>query len=215
MPPVVSIVGISGSGKTTFLEKLIVELTSRGHRVATIKHTHHDQELAPPHKDTWRHIQAGSQANILYAPNGITMIKPLGDKVSVDEIARFLGEDYDIVFTEGFSRGDAPKIEVHRKEVGELLEKASKRIAIVTDEPMDTKVRQFGLEDFKGVVDLLEEGFIKPQQEQISLVVNDIPIPLSEYPRGMMTSVILAMASCLKGVDKVKTLKLFMRRKSD
>ena len=37
MPPVVSIVGKSKSGKTTLIEKLISELKSRRYRVATVK----------------------------------------------------------------------------------------------------------------------------------------------------------------------------------
>ena len=38
VPPVVSIVGKSKSGKTTVIERLVQELKSRGYRVATIKH---------------------------------------------------------------------------------------------------------------------------------------------------------------------------------
>ncbi|MGE5257212.1 MAG: molybdopterin-guanine dinucleotide biosynthesis protein B, partial [Hyphomicrobiales bacterium] len=41
MPPIVSIVGRSESGKTTLIEKLIPELRRRGYRIGTIKHTHH------------------------------------------------------------------------------------------------------------------------------------------------------------------------------
>lgn len=212
MPPVVSVVGVSESGKTTFLEKLIKELTSRGYRVATVKHTHHDQDFNTPKKDTFRHLKAGSQAALLYSPNGITLTKPISHELTVDEIARFFGEDYDVILTEGFSRGDAPKIEVHRKVKGSLLEVASKRIAIATDEPLDMKVRQFSLDDVKGVADLLEEGFIKPNRERIALYVNNEAIPLSAYPRQMMNAVILAMAGCLKGVGKVKSLQLFMKR---
>jgi len=212
MPPVVSIVGKSKSGKTTFLEKLIRELKARGYHVATIKHTHHDQSFDQPQKDSWRHMQAGSEAVILSAPNGITMMKAVPQKMTVDEIARLFGEDYDIILTEGFSRGSAPKIEVHRKQVGSPLRSATKRIAIVTDEPLETKTRQFSLEDVKGVADLLEKGFIKPQRERVSLYVNDTPIPLSVYPRQMITSVLLAMACCLKGVGEVKNLQIFLRR---
>jgi molybdopterin-guanine dinucleotide biosynthesis adapter protein len=44
-PPVINIVGNSGSGKTTLVEQLIRELSSRGLRVATIKHAHHKVRL--------------------------------------------------------------------------------------------------------------------------------------------------------------------------
>ena len=212
MTPIVSIVGKSKSGKTTFLEKLIGELKSRGYKVATVKHTHHDQTLGQPHKDSWRHIQAGSQATALSSPNGILMIKPVAQEQTIDEIAHFLGEDYDIIITEGFSRGNAPKIEVHRKEVGPLLRSAKKRIAVATDEPLETKTRQFSLEDVKGVADLLEEGFIKPQRERLSLYVNNTFIPLTVFPRQIITNVLLAMASTLKGVTEVTSLEIFFRR---
>ena len=38
MAPIVSIVGSSGSGKTTFPETLIPELSARGCRVGAVKH---------------------------------------------------------------------------------------------------------------------------------------------------------------------------------
>lgn len=40
--PVYTFVAWSGTGKTTFLEKLVAELKARGKRVATIKHDAHD-----------------------------------------------------------------------------------------------------------------------------------------------------------------------------
>ena len=80
MSAIVSIVGNSNSGKTTFIEKLIGELKSRGHRVTTIKHTPSGMDLADSGKDSWRHIQAGSEATITSAPDKIVRIAadPLG-----------------------------------------------------------------------------------------------------------------------------------------
>jgi len=69
MPPVVSIVGRAKSGKTTLLERLIGELTSRGYRVATIKHTPQGMSFDKPDKDSWRHLQAGSKATIACSPD--------------------------------------------------------------------------------------------------------------------------------------------------
>lgn len=42
MIPVISFVGRSNSGKTTYLIKLISELKKRGYKVAVIKHHHGD-----------------------------------------------------------------------------------------------------------------------------------------------------------------------------
>ncbi|RLC61501.1 MAG: molybdopterin-guanine dinucleotide biosynthesis protein B, partial [Chloroflexi bacterium] len=153
MPPVVSIVGKSRSGKTIVVERLIRELRSRAYRVATIKHAPRGASFDEPGKDSWRHIEAGSETVVVSSPNNIVLVKPVSEDASVEELVRLLGEDYDIILAEGFKQGSAPKIEVHRKEVGVPLRDIKKLIAIVTDEPLETKVRQFSFEDSKGLAD--------------------------------------------------------------
>ena len=215
MTPVISIVGKSKSGKTTLLEKLIPELKSRGYRVATVKHIHNDMKLDEPGKDSWRHIQAGSDATVLSSPDRVGLVKPVSEVMSLDEIALLLGDDYDIILTEGFKQGDAPKIEVHRREIGTPLSDIKKLVAIATDETLDTSTRQFSLDDVKGLADLLEEGFIKPQKERVSLYVNNKPIKLSTFPRDIITNVLLAIANSLKGVGKISSLKFFLKKESE
>ena len=58
--PTYALVAFSNSGKTTFLEKLIPALKSRGLRVAVIKHDGHDFQLDKEGKDSWRITQAGA-----------------------------------------------------------------------------------------------------------------------------------------------------------
>ncbi len=213
MPSIISIIGISNSGKTTLMEKLIRELKSRNYRVATVKHTAEEATLDTPGKDTWRHLQAGSEATVLGSDNGIVLIKPVTTENILDEIARLFGEDYDIILAEGFKQSNAPKIEVHRNEIGPPLKDIKQLIAIVTDEPLETKTRQFSLEDVKGLVDFIEDGFIKTQDTRLSLYVNDALIPLSKFPGEIVTNVLLAMANSLKGVGKVNSLKVFLRKR--
>ena len=214
MPPLISIVGRAKSGKTTLIEKLIGELKSRNYRVATIKHASQGMTFDEPDKDSWRHIQAGSEATAVTSPDRVVLVKPVAEEPALDEIVPLFGEDYDIILAEGFKQGTAPKIEVHRREVGPPLGAVRKLIAIVTDEPLETKTRQFSLEDVKGLADLLEEGFIKPQQERLSLYVNKVPISLSSFPKEIITNIMLAIASSLKGVGRVKSLVVFLRRGS-
>jgi len=212
MPPVISIVGRSKSGKTTFIEKLIGELKSRGYRVATIKHTPQGMDFNDQGRDTWRHLNAGSEATAGSSPERVVLVKPVKQDLTLDEVARFIGEDYDIVLAEGFKQGSAPKIEVHRREVGPPLSSVRKRIAIATNDNLEIKTRQFSLSDVKGIADLLEKGFIQPQRERISLYVNGVPITLTAFPKKIITNVILAMVSTLKGVGKVSHLDLFLRK---
>lgn len=212
MPPIVSIIGRSKSGKTTLVEKLITELGSRGYRIATVKHTPHGMSFDKPDKDTCRHLEAGSVAAVASSEDKMVLIRPVASGMTLDDIARILGEDCDLILAEGFKQGDAPKIEVHRREVGPPLSGIRKLVAVVTDEPVATKARQFGFADIKALADLLETGFIKPQRERLSVYVNNVPLSLSAFPKEFVTNVLLAMASSLKGVGKVGSLDIFLRR---
>lgn len=211
MPPIVSIVGKSSTGKTTFLEKLIREITGRGYKMATIKHSHHSINFDQPNKDSWRHAKAGAAATMVSSTTSIQIIKSIARELSIDELVRSLGEDYDIILTEGFSRGNAPKVEIHRKEAGPLLENAQKLFAVVTDEPLETEAKQFAPDDVKGVVDLLEEKFIQPNRERASLYVNGEMISLEGSARQTIDKILTVLTGSLKGVQEVKSLDFIYR----
>ena len=215
MPPIVSIVGKSKSGKTTLIEGLIQELKSRGYRVGTIKHTSQGMTFDVPDKDSWRHIQAGSEVTVIGSPDRVVLIKPVTQNLTLDELSHLIGEDYDIILAEGFKQENAPKIEVHRREVGPPLSTVKKLIAVATDEPLETKTRQFSLQDIKGLADLLETGFIKPQRERISLYINNLPVSLTTFPREIISNLLLAMAASLKGVGEVSSLDISLRREPE
>ncbi len=212
MAAIISFVGISHSGKTTLIEKVIGELTSRKYRVATIKHTSEEATLDTPGKDTWRHLKAGSRATAIGSDRRIVLIKPVKSGSTVEEMARLLGEDYDIIITEGFKQGIYPKIEVHRREVGPPLENIINLVAIATDEPLETGLRQFSIDDPRSIADFIEEEFIKSQDSHLSFYVNDELMTLSSFPGDIITSVLMAMANSLKGVKRVKNLKIFFRK---
>src|SRR5512139_3302870 len=86
--PIVSIVGKSDSGKTTFLEKLIAELASRGWRVATVKHhAHSEDDVDTVGKDSWRHRQAGAAVSVVASGTQIGIVRELTRELTLDEIA--------------------------------------------------------------------------------------------------------------------------------
>jgi molybdopterin-guanine dinucleotide biosynthesis adapter protein len=161
MIPVVSVVGKSDSGKTTLLEKLIPELKRRGYLVATVKHDAHSFDIDQPGKDTWRHRQAGADLVVISSKAKMAMIRTVPEELTLPEIAAMI-TDVDIILTEGFKRGPAPKIEVSRREKStELLCSADELVAIATDQHFDIAVPQFGLDDAAGLVDVLEARFLK------------------------------------------------------
>jgi molybdopterin-guanine dinucleotide biosynthesis adapter protein len=163
MIPLVSVVGKSDAGKTTLLEKLIPELKRRGYRVATVKHDAHSFEIDQPGKDTWRHRQAGADVVVISSKDKMAIIRSVDEEMSLLQIAEAI-TGVDIILTEGFKRGPAPKIEVSRRAMStELLCNASELVAIATDQHFDLPVPQFGLDDAVGLVDTLERRFLRQQ----------------------------------------------------
>lgn len=159
-PPIVSVVGKSDSGKTTLLEGLIRELKRRGYRVGTIKHDAHSFEIDHPGTDTWRHAQAGSDHVVISSPQRVASIRRVDRERTLDELAEQM-TDVDIILTEGYRRGNAPKIEVSRKARSQtLLCSADELIAVAADYPVGMDVPQFGLDDYKGLVDRIERLFL-------------------------------------------------------
>jgi molybdopterin-guanine dinucleotide biosynthesis protein B len=164
--PVISVVGKSGVGKTTALELVIREIKRRGYKVGTIKHDTHGFEMDKPGKDSWRHAQAGSDVVVISGPRKMALIRKLDEEMSLDGIVELMG-DVDLVVTEGYKRGDRPKIEVTRRERGtDLLCDAEELIAIMADYPVDIPVPQFALDDALRVVDLLEELYLQDAREE-------------------------------------------------
>jgi molybdopterin-guanine dinucleotide biosynthesis protein B len=160
--PIVSVVGKSGSGKTTFLEKLLPELKRRGYRVATVKHDTHGFDIDHPGKDTWRHAQAGADAVVISSPRRMALLQCLDGEMPLDEIAGYL-PGVDIIITEGYKRGDKPKIEISRRARStDLICDPEELIAVVADQAFPLNVPHFTLEDAAGVADLLEEKFLRP-----------------------------------------------------
>ena len=161
MIPVVSVVGKSNAGKTTFLVKLIAELKRRGYRVAVIKHNVHDFEMDHPGKDTHRHFEAGADAVVIASAHKLAMVKRLNEELAVDEIIAMVGPGYDLVLTEGYKRGRFPKIELSRKEESsELISKDEELIAIVTDNHFAVERPHFALDDAAGVADMIENTYL-------------------------------------------------------
>ena len=160
MPPIVSVVGRSDSGKTTFLEKLIPALKARGLRLAVVKHDSHGFEMDRPGKDTWRLREAGADAVMISSPNQLALIRRgLEREATLDELAEMVEGHVDLVLTEGYKSGNKPKIEVSREVImgGELLCTREELLAVVADGPRPIEVPQFGLEDADQVADLLVE----------------------------------------------------------
>jgi len=159
--PVVTVLGKSGAGKTSLLEKLVSVLVARGYRIATIKHhSHAGFEIDIPGKDSWRFAQAGSRHVIIAAPDRFAAYRQLDRELSLDEIIAGVDE-VDIILVEGYKQANKPAIEVVRASNGrDLVGTREQRIAIVSDLNWNLEVPRYHLDDVDGVAGLIEERFL-------------------------------------------------------
>ncbi|WP_366924145.1 molybdopterin-guanine dinucleotide biosynthesis protein B [Metallumcola ferriviriculae] len=160
MIPVISFVGRSNVGKTTYLEKLITELTRRGIKVAVIKHTQHF-EMDKPGKDTYRHARAGASTVVISSPEKMALLDYSGQERPLDEITAVI-TGVDLIITEGYKHGDKPKIEVCRRETSqELVCSLEELVAVVADFPLEVDVPRFDLDDAVPLADFLQYKILK------------------------------------------------------
>ncbi len=161
MTPLVSFVGKSEVGKTTLVEKLIVELKRRGYRVAVIKHHAHTTPIDGPKKDSYRYAQAGASSVVVSSPLEVAHFTRVSRELSLAELAARI-ENVDLILTEGFKREKAPKIEVSRAELGtDLVARAEEVIAVASDHPIALNVPRFDLDDVNGLATFVEDKFLR------------------------------------------------------
>ncbi|MBP2637147.1 MAG: mobB [Firmicutes bacterium] len=157
MIPVISIVGRSDCGKTTYLEKLIREIKRRGYKVATIKHDVHGFDIDKPGKDTWRHAQAGADIVCISSPAKMAMIKKVDQELLLEEVAAHI-DGVDIIFTEGYKRESKVRIEVFRKEAADSpLCMKDELLAMATDTVIYEDIPSFSVDDPIPMADFLEQ----------------------------------------------------------
>ncbi len=116
------IVGMSGSGKTELLVKLIPELIGRGVEVSTIKHTHHKVEIDIPGKDSYRHRTSGAKQVMVASAGRWSLVRELRDTAepSLKELMEKM-EPVDLLLVEGYKRGSHDKLEVFRHDHNQEL----------------------------------------------------------------------------------------------
>lgn len=189
-PPIVAISGLSGSGKTRLLARLIPALVARGVRVGAVKHTRHPHAFDLPGKDTDVFRRAGALAAAIEGPHGLAYFGPPAGGARA--LATLLPE-VDLVVAEGFKAEPLPRVEVHRRSVSrEFLCATDRRVlAIVTDEPPPRALPSFDADDVGPLADLLCRRFGlagKPRTRQrlrVRPTVSRVPANVSERTHAL------------------------------
>jgi molybdopterin-guanine dinucleotide biosynthesis protein B len=146
------------------LEKLIRELTSRGYRLAVVKHHRHaGLRFDTPGKDTWRFAQAGAEHVMLAGPDRAYHVRRYQEEPPLEELVGCI-DSVDLILTEGHKRANTPKIEVIRgPEEPVLVSNPNQVVAIASDRAVDLGKREFDLNDPISLVDFIEARFIAPE----------------------------------------------------
>lgn len=117
---VFAVVGISGSGKTTTVERVIAGLVGRRYSVGSVKDIHFEQfAIDTPGSNTHRHKAAGAE---LVAARGLTETDILfPTRLSMDKLLAFYSHDW--VALEGVTDLNVPQV-----VCAHSLEEADKKI---------------------------------------------------------------------------------------
>jgi molybdopterin-guanine dinucleotide biosynthesis protein B len=157
-PPVLLIVGFKKVGKTRLLENLIKELSSRGYRVACIKHHHCDEPVVVDAcgTDTWRFRKAGAKSVALVTPTHVASFQDMSAQPALEQVLRNLITT-DLVLAEGFHAEPFPKIEVVSANGNTRLSRTDDNlIALVKTSEGGEAVPTFTPEGIKPLADLIE-----------------------------------------------------------
>ena len=153
--PILSVAApASGTGKTTFIEKLIPLLAARGVRTAVIKSDSHGFSLDTEGKDTARFSAAGAEAVAVSSPDGYFIQQKTKTRQDFQNlIAQMDGNSLDLYITESRSRGVLPTFMLDR---GLGMPKIDERIIayFAKGRTIDSDVLTFDLDDMDTAVRL-------------------------------------------------------------
>lgn len=156
--PRIHIVGRKNAGKTTFVCDLVKELTRRGLRVATVKHTHHHHELDTPGKDSHKHRESGAAGVGILSPEMTAAFVPT--RRDTDDAKRYatfdtMFADCDLIIVEGDLNTSSVKVEVWRDVVTEPPYAADDKsiAAVVTDDKIETTVPCWNRSDLRAAAE--------------------------------------------------------------
>lgn len=156
---VYGIVGWKNSGKTTLVERLVIEITGRGFSVSTVKHAHHTFDVDHEGKDSYRHRSAGAREVLLASRNRWALMHETREEAEppLPELLKKLSP-VDLVLIEGYKRDDHAKVEAHRAETkqGLLADDDTTVKAVATNHPIDTlSVPTFDLDNVPAIADFI------------------------------------------------------------
>lgn len=113
--PIIQIIGYSGSGKTTFISKLIKSLKQKGLKVAAVKHDVHGLDIDREGKDSYIFSESGAEVSVVSSPE--MAVFKIHKELTLDDILSNI-KDVDIIIVEGYTSS----VECNKAVVAKLCE---------------------------------------------------------------------------------------------
>ncbi|MEE8603923.1 MAG: molybdopterin-guanine dinucleotide biosynthesis protein B [Candidatus Aminicenantaceae bacterium] len=211
--------GISDSGKTRLIQKLIGELKNRGYKVSVIKHCDHGFDLEEPGKDSAQFVEAGSDFVCMYSPDGMAVFHQKKADLDVRKISREFLQCSDFILVEG-DRSDKTlkKIEVLRRGVSEEIScPPEELIAVISDFNVGKDIPVFHPEEIEKISDFIEN---QPHEKEplLQLNIDGVPVPMNPFVQKIFSNSLQGMISSLEGIPEDPeciTLSMIRKGKKD
>lgn len=212
-------VGISDTGKTRIIQKLVGELKNRGHKVSVIKHCTHGFDLEDQGKDTAQFMEAGSDSVCMYSPDGLAVFQQKRTDLDVRKISREFLLCSDFILVEG-ARSDKTfkKIEVLRKGVSEEIScPPEELVSVISDFDVGKDIPIFNPEEIEKISDFLEN---QPHEKEplLQLNIDNVSVHMNPFVQKIFANSLQGMISALGGIPddpECITLSLIKKGKKD
>jgi molybdopterin-guanine dinucleotide biosynthesis protein B len=154
---VFSLVGWSGSGKTTVIAGLISNFKARGKVVVAVKNVPNEYGFQPEGKDSFKFLEAGADQVVLCSKGEIILMKRKKGQENILGMIQSVLSGVDLILLEGLVLKNVPVIQV----LGSCQENGfkfpiEKCSAIVSEKDVRTTIPRFKKNDILGLAQFME-----------------------------------------------------------
>jgi molybdopterin-guanine dinucleotide biosynthesis protein MobB len=189
--PVIYVYGLSDTGKTRLVERLLLTLIQKGKRVGTIKMSKAEQlDFDMEGKDTHRHVRAGSLATAASSRTNSFVFLPKSQDVHHLIKMMTVTGDLDLVIVEGL--GDDVPDTAPKVAVGEVKGRVPGTI-------MELPGPDGELEGLYHLIDrVMAKSETPGGEDQVALTVGEVDVPIKDFVRDYMEGTIRGAVGALR-----------------
>lgn len=216
---VISVIGITQSGKTTTIENIIKELKRRNYSVGTVKEIHfHAFHMDVEGTNTDRHKKAGAELVAARAEYETDIL--FQEKLSIDKILGFYTQDY--VLLEGVRDSNIPKI-LTAHDIQGIEDRLDNSVFSISGR-ISTEIREYkglpainSMTDVEGLVDLIEEKAFDTNLSMnndldIVLKIGGKEIEMVPFASNILKNIVEGFVAELKGYGESGDIEICIKK---